>query len=445
MGALPKEPAASSSAARVAAAASSVAGRSFVGAVLGGKYEIVRVIGLGGMGVVCEARHLHLGNRRFAVKLVQRYFAGSEIAEMRFRREVRAISSIESDHIVQITDVGVDPDFGLYMVMEYMQGEDLASYLHRAGPLKAQEAIRIAQAIARGLAKAHAARLLHRDLKPGNVFLVQKEKGAYQVKIFDFGISKLVGDPELTGTWNCELTGVGMPVGTPQYMSPEQAHGAADLDARTDVWALGAVLFEMLAGRPPFQPRGRAHNTILRIMTEPAPRLESVAPWVAPNVARIVNQALERDRNKRIRDCETFAELLEEAIPTEYSSSRRRIHEEVTLMVPVPPPSDADATARATAQAASPNLADRLEPAPPMPAAYTPPSASGAHPTSHVRLTRTPSVRTTARPRSRFLRGVGLFALGLVIAVAIVFSGHAARRFVRGPVSYAAAPAPALR
>jgi serine/threonine-protein kinase len=263
------------------------------------------------MGVVCEARHLELGGRRFAVKLVQRYFAGSDIAMARFRREVRAVAAVESDHIVQVTDVGVDEKFGLYMVMEFLQGEDLSTYLHRMAQIKPIEAVKIAHQIARGLAKAHAARIIHRDLKPGNIFLTRREDGSLCVKIYDFGISKLVGDPEKTGTWNAELTGVGMPVGTPQYMSPEQAHGVTDLDARSDVWSLGAVLFEMLAGRGPYPPRGRAHHTIMRVMTEPPPLLETVAPWVPAQVAQVVNAALERDRDRRIPDCNAFADMLE--------------------------------------------------------------------------------------------------------------------------------------
>src|SRR5512140_2365333 len=150
-------------------------GRAFMGVTLGGKYEVTGILGVGGMGVVCEARHAQLGGKRFAVKLVQRYFAGSDLAAARFRREVRAIAAVESEHIVQVTDVGQDPELGVYMVMEFLTGEDLATHLHRVKRLPIVDALKIAHQIARGLGAAHAANILHRDLKPGNVFLIPRE------------------------------------------------------------------------------------------------------------------------------------------------------------------------------------------------------------------------------------------------------------------------------
>jgi eukaryotic-like serine/threonine-protein kinase len=403
-----------------------------VGATLGGKYQVTRVLGVGGMGVVCEARHLELGGKRFAVKLVQRYFAGSDIAIARFRREVRAVAAIESDHIVQVTDVGIDQKFGLYMVMEFLQGEDLAMYLHKNRHVKPIEAVKIAHQIARGLAKAHAARIIHRDLKPGNVFLTRREDGTTCVKVYDFGISKLLGDPDKTGTWSVELTGIGMPVGTPQYMSPEQAHGAEDLDARTDVWSLGAVLFEMLAGRPPYVAKGRAHNTILRVMTEAPPRLQEVAPWVPPAVADVVNAALERERERRIPDCGVFAELLERAMPLAFggspSGSQHRYEDVTAIAAPMraAPAShleihDAQTVRTPLSPEARRELAALLEPEPP---------------SSHMRLSR------RAPPR-RGMRGlVGLVMLSCAIAGAIAIEGHASKA-ARGLARYAVAPASA--
>ena len=415
-------------------------GRAFIGATLGGRYEVTRVIGVGGMGVVCEARHKELGGKRFAVKLVQRYFAGSELAMARFRREVRAIAAIESEHIVQVTDVGVDEKFGLFMVMEYLQGEDLATRLHNGGRMKPIEALKIAHQIARGLGKAHQANILHRDLKPGNVFLVRRDDGATTVKIFDFGISKLMGDPDASGTWSAELTGVGMPVGTPQYMSPEQAHGVPDLDARTDVWALGAVLFEMLAGRSPYEPKGRAHHTIMRIMTEEPPRLSTVAPWVPPAIARIVDASLAREREMRIPDCASFAELLEQAIPAafrkEEPSVRPPTDDEVTVVAPLPKP---DRSARTLPPARTPMA---TTPLPEQFSVYSPPTA----PTSHMRVvppkpqgpgpSETPTVRT--KPRSRGAMGIAV--LMAAVCVAVVLGGRV-EKIHRAPRTYSAAPA----
>jgi serine/threonine-protein kinase len=425
-------------------------GRAFVGATLGGKYQVVRVLGVGGMGVVCEARHMELGGRRFAVKLVQRYFAGSDIAMARFRREVRAVAAIESDHIVQVTDVGVDEKFGLYMVMEFLQGEDLSSYLHRLGQMKPIEAVKIGHQIARGLAKAHAARIIHRDLKPGNIFLTRREDGSLCVKIYDFGISKLVGDPDKTGTWNAELTGVGMPVGTPQYMSPEQAHGVNDLDARSDVWSLGAVLFEMLAGRGPYPPRGRAHHTIMRVMTEVPPLLESVAPWVPIEVARVVNAALQRDRDQRIPDCGAFADMLERAMPLAFGGAgpsprptRVDATDEVTVVVPRSDPR--------LAMTNDPRLADTMRaPRPPTHAPMTlttplphPRRGELADALEPMDADATSHMRIKPAPQKRARGLVGLAILGVTIACAVALGSHAGR-MARGTFHYSVAPASAL-
>ncbi len=446
-------------------------GRAFMGATLGGKYEVTGILGVGGMGVVCEARHTQLGGKRFAVKLVQRFFAGSDLAAARFRREVRAVAAVESDHIVQITDVGTDDQFGLFMVMEYLQGEDLATHLHRVGRMKTVDALKIAHQIALGLDAAHAANIIHRDLKPGNVFLLPRADGAPFVKIFDFGISKQMGDPDKSGTWSAELTGVGMPVGTPQYMSPEQAQGIPDLDPRTDVWALGAVLFEMLAGRSPYEPKGRAHHTIMRILTEAPPRLEQVAPWVPPAVARIVNAALARDRDQRIPDCRSFAELLEQAIPGALrTSSPRRAptDNEVTRVAPNPtnpPPNrapypsiDVEVSVAARPPLLTTPLPEQLNP---YATATLPPAPRG--PASHIRVMRdigeeqtvvidlpgtpTPTQTPTQPPmrvaQPRRGRGmVGMLAFSLALAAVVLVAGHAAKGG-RFPTlrTYAAAPA----
>jgi serine/threonine-protein kinase len=437
-----------------------LSGRAFVGETLGGKYRVTRVLGLGGMGIVCEARHIELGGRRFAVKLVQRYFAGSELAVARFRREVRAIAAIESDHIVQVTDVGVDETFGLYMVMEFLQGEDLSSHLHRVGQIKPIEAVKIAHQIARGLAKAHEARIIHRDLKPGNVFLTRRDDGSVCVKIYDFGISKLVGDPEKTGTWNAELTAVGMPVGTPQYMSPEQAHGRSDLDPRSDVWSLGAVLFEMLAGRGPYPPRGRVHHTIMRVMSEDPPLLEQVAPWVPVAVAQIVDGALQRDRDRRIPDCNVFAEMLERAMPAAFGMGPARADDEVTVVASrAQPPSDPP-----------PAMTDGDRAGPPRPPTHAPETLTTPRPrqenpeafedphdhhatvvdpvidladTSHMRLAAPKNAPNAASPKRRGRGVAALAVLGLATLVAVLVAsqaGHIARSSFRSSV----APVPAL-
>ncbi len=162
-----------------------------VGATIAGKYRVRRVVGAGSMGLVCEAVHLEIG-KRLAIKLIDASLAGMGDIALRFRQEARAASLIESQHIVQVFDVGDDERLGLYLVMEYLTGEDLAKKLAREGRLASDVSVRIAVQAARGLAKAHEAGVVHRDLKPANIFLVDRDDEEPLVKILDFGVSKVV-------------------------------------------------------------------------------------------------------------------------------------------------------------------------------------------------------------------------------------------------------------
>jgi eukaryotic-like serine/threonine-protein kinase len=256
---------------------------------------------------VYEGQHLDIG-KRVAIKLLEAEHSKAEEIAARFRREGRAASRVESDHVVQVFDVGQDDTHGLYMVMEFLEGEDLARRLEREKVLDVALAIDIAWQAARGLAKAHAAGVIHRDLKPGNVFLSQKDDGSTAVKIVDFGISKLNLEEEtLKGT----ITRHGSAVGTPQYMSPEQAQGFP-IDLRTDVWALGCVLYEMLAGKQAYELLENYEQTIFAIVLRKPPALAEIAPWVPQPIAAIVAKAMEHDLELRIPDCGTFARLLAE-------------------------------------------------------------------------------------------------------------------------------------
>ncbi len=276
-----------------------------IGATLAGKYQVRRLIGQGGMGAVYEGLHLDIG-KRVAIKLLEAEHSRGEEVAARFRREGRAASRVESAHVVQVFDVGQDDTHGLYMVMEFLEGEDLAARLAREKLIDVPLAIDIAWQAARGLAKAHAAGVIHRDLKPGNIFLSQRDDGSTTVKIVDFGISKLNTQEEnLKGT----ITRHGSAVGTPQYMSPEQAQGFP-IDLRTDVWALGCVLYEMLAGKQAYELLENYEQTIFAIvLRKPAPLAEA-APWVPHPIAAIVAKAMEHDVELRVPDCGTFARLL---------------------------------------------------------------------------------------------------------------------------------------
>jgi len=282
---------------------------SLVGVAVGGKYEIRRVLGIGGMGVVCEAMHLDLG-KKVAIKLIDKTMKESELIVARFRREARALGQIQSEHIVDVFDVGADARIGLYMVMEHLAGEDLQSRLEHEKKVDVTTGVMIGHQVARALEKAHAKKVIHRDLKPANVFLTSRDSGGLLVKLLDFGVSKLLEEP---GT--ARITGSGAPIGTPLYMSPEQAEGKDDTDGRADLWSLGAVLYEALSGEAPFSDRGSYHATLVGILTSRPKLLHDVAPWVPPPLAKVVDALLVHDRDARIKDAVTVTRRLLEAFP----------------------------------------------------------------------------------------------------------------------------------
>jgi len=284
-----------------------------VGATIAGKYRVRKVVGSGSMGVVCEAEHLEIG-KRVAIKLIDASLAGMTDIAMRFRQEARATSLVESHHIVQVFDVGTDERLGLYLVMEYLTGEDLANVLARDKQLPVDTAVRVAVQVARGLAKAHEAGVVHRDLKPANIFLCTSEDDQPLVKILDFGISKVVDASRGRSGAGLKLTRDGMVLGTPQYMSPEQAQGLS-VDERTDVWALGLVLYEMLAGRPAYPELPSYEQFIIHLVSNPPDPLLRVAPWVPEELADVVHGALEHELAKRIQTCAELVRRLIEVHP----------------------------------------------------------------------------------------------------------------------------------
>ena len=305
---------------------------SLVGLAVGGKYEVRRVIGIGGMGVICEAIHVDLG-KKVAIKLIDKTMKESELIVARFRREARALGQIQSEHIVDVFDVGADPRVGLYMVMEHLPGEDLQSRLERDKRLDLTTVVMIAHQMARGLEKAHAAGVIHRDLKPANVFLTTRDNGALLVKLLDFGVSKVLNESS-----GARITGSGAPIGTPLYMSPEQAEGKDDTDGRADIWSLGAVLYEALSGTQPFPDRGSYHGTIVGILTSRPKLLHDAAPWVPPELAKVVDAMLVHDRDARIKDAASVTKRLLEAYPTVLPDGTGRHH---ALIVPTTSPVDA--------------------------------------------------------------------------------------------------------
>jgi serine/threonine protein kinase len=280
------------------------------GLVVGGKYHVVQLIGQGGMGAVYDAIHAKTG-RRVALKLIHERLANSHASRRRFEREARAAAAIESLHVVQILDSGEDAASGMpFLVMEFLQGDDLRVLLRR-GPLPERFAIAIALQIASGVKKAHEVDVVHRDLKPANVFLAKTDDSRRVVKVLDFGIAKLTDG----GGATTDLTSTSDVVGSPGYMSPEQLRAPSEVDAQTDVWALGVVLYEMLSGRTPTAGVEPIGARVYAICHTPAPPLRTLAPRVSPGVAAIVHRALEIEPSKRFKSMAELSAALRAAAP----------------------------------------------------------------------------------------------------------------------------------
>jgi eukaryotic-like serine/threonine-protein kinase len=276
---------------------------ALVGTTVAGKYRVDRMIGRGGMGAVFQAANLAIG-KRVALKFLNREAAQNREACLRFQLEAEAAGLAESEHIVQIFDSGVT-DSGLpFLVMELLTGEDLRGRLRREGRLSVGPALRIATQVLRALVRAHEAGIVHRDLKPDNVFLCARDESPSFVKVVDFGISK-VARARIADT----LTRRGTVLGTAFYMSPEQAQSFADIDGRTDLFSVGAILFEMLAGKPPHvAPTYEA--VLIAICTHDALDVRSEVPEVPAAVAALISRALERDRDRRFQSAREFLAAL---------------------------------------------------------------------------------------------------------------------------------------
>jgi serine/threonine-protein kinase len=274
-----------------------------VGKLLGGKYRLVRLLGAGGMGEVYEAQHELIG-RRFAIKFLHPQLASNTEVVARFQREAQAAGGLENENIAAVVDAGTADDGAPYLVMEYLDGEDLAHLLVRGGALPLSRAVFIMIQACRGLAAAHRRGIVHRDLKPENLYICRRNDSSDLVKVLDFGIAKLH-----TGRASTSLTQTGTTMGTPYYMSLEQARGARDVDHRTDIYALGVILYEMLSGAKPHP--GESYNAILyHVLTqEPAP-LDSMRPDLPSGMSAIVRKAMAREPGDRYASVAEFMEAL---------------------------------------------------------------------------------------------------------------------------------------
>jgi serine/threonine protein kinase len=281
------------------------------GDTIADKYRIARVIGQGGMAVVYEATHLRL-HQRLAIKVLRPDIPDFEEVLARFEREARATAQLRSIHTAHVVDVDTLPDGLPYIVMEYLDGTDLDAALAASGPMPVEQAVDVTLQVADAVAEAHDLGIVHRDLKSANVFVCRVGNRPL-VKVLDYGISKSVDDG------SSRITGADSYFGTPCYAAPEQLRAAGDADARSDVWSLGVILFELLTGRTPFT--GSSTAVIAKVMADPIPWPLDLRPDIPRELARVMLRALERDPNLRFQTMREFAGALEPFGPLEKASS----------------------------------------------------------------------------------------------------------------------------
>lgn len=310
------------------------------GEEIDGKYLVGSLLGEGGMGLVLSGEHKLL-RQAVAIKVLSPKFASDKNFRARFLREARAAASLSSEHAVRIFDVGTTSTKLPFMVMERLDGESLEERLER-GPIASSHAVDWVLQATRAVAEAHERGLVHRDLKPGNLFLTTRSDGRVFVKVLDFGISKSMDEGD-GSTSNVSLTAPRALLGSPLYMSPEQLRDSSAVDARTDVWAFGVVLFELLSGRAPFESSS-VPELYAKILNDPVPRLSTFVPTISSDLEALVHRCLEKDRAARFAEAgelgRALAQIVEStgpvstaatlvadrpsSLPSEKPASRRR-------------------------------------------------------------------------------------------------------------------------
>jgi serine/threonine-protein kinase len=273
------------------------------GDLIAGKYTVEGVLGQGGMGAVFEVCH-RLTGKHFAVKWLLPALTGHTDAVRRFMREAQVAGRVDHPNVVEVYDVGQDGN-SFYMVMELLQGEPLSRRLDRVRRLGFDEACRVLIPVMHGLHVAHNAGVIHRDLKPDNIYLCRTPLGTEAPKVLDFGISKM---SSLAGEVSAGVTKFGLVIGTPQYMSPEQLHGEP-VDLRTDIYALGVILYEMLGGQVPY-PGASFADLVLSVANEDPTPLGQLAPGLPPPILELVDRAMSRDPNQRYSSVEQMGRAL---------------------------------------------------------------------------------------------------------------------------------------
>ncbi len=311
------------------------------GTVLQGKYRVEHVLGEGGMGIVVAAIHLGL-DQRVAVKVLRPELRRMPEVVERFQREARAASKMEGAHVAKVLDVGALDDGTPFLVMEHLEGNDLSSVRRGGRPLPPAIAVSYLIEACEAIAEAHGLGIIHRDVKPANLFLAKKRSGKTEIKVLDFGISKLGGPGEA----DSGLTGSAVAMGSAEYMSPEQMLSARDVDARADIWSLGVCLYELCTARGPFSSASLG-DTCAKVI-HGAPTLpRGVVPQILPGLEAIILRCLEKDPAKRFASAVDLAAALTPFAgrPAEASASAPRFSQpSLPVFTPAAPPDPSSIT-----------------------------------------------------------------------------------------------------
>jgi serine/threonine-protein kinase len=294
-----------------------------IGEVIDSKYRVDRLVGAGGMGIVMAAHDVML-DRSVAVKFLHGLNSSTEEANSRFKREARAMAKLHSEHVVHVLDVGTLPSGEPYMVMEYLEGIDLAQLVKQRGFLPVTDAVDYILSACEAVAEAHVQGIIHRDLKPSNLYLAKRRDGTSTLKLLDFGIAKIATD---TSEYAQSFTTTTALLGSPVYMSPEQLQCSRDADVRADIWSLGAIVYRLVSGRPPFAATTMPQLCTLIMTTSPQPLTQLVAD-LPPGLDAAVLRCLEKNPDDRF---ENVAELARALAP--FGSGRSQVSVERAIAI----------------------------------------------------------------------------------------------------------------
>ena len=386
------------------------------GDILASKYRVEKVLGVGGMGVVVAAEHIEL-SQKVALKFLLKQAAANDALVGRFLREARASVRLKGAHVAKTLDVGRLEDGAPYIVMEYLDGHDLHAEIRGAeGPLPIETAVSYVVQAAEGLAEAHSLGIVHRDLKPGNLFLTRGVDGRPLVKVLDFGISKTM-DPSVGGD-GLSLTNTSMLLGSPLYMSPEQMRSSKHVDERSDLWALGAIAFELLTGRVPFEA-----DTILelcfKVAQEKAPNPSTLRADLPNELCEAVMKCLEKDPGDRFSNVGELAQAFEPfALPRDRGTAERALDVLGTGKRPPMRSIPAVATSSPT------------PPATPAPVAAPAPGVPQSSPSQAEAVAAAAWGTTQAHPPTRSKKGIVAAIGGVVVVAALAGTMLASRNKV---------------